>query len=162
MTSDDPAPDLGDGLIEILTAINELRRAGDRSERREVVEAFVERLFGASRRLAVYGSLAPGESNHAVIADLGGRWSEGLVRGDKHEVGWGATAGYPAMRWRPDARPFPVSLLVADSLRGAWARLDEFEGEDYCRVLVPVSGAEALPCVANIYEGRAVASGDVG
>ena len=106
MRSDDPAVDIDAGLIEILTAVNELRRAGEHSEWRE---GFVERLFGASRRLAVYGSLAPGESNHAVIADLGGRWSEGLVRGEKHDIGWGASAGYPAMRWRPEAPPFPVT-----------------------------------------------------
>ena len=40
-----------------------------------------EEIVSANTRLAVYGSLAPGECTHHVIAHLRGVWSAGVVRG---------------------------------------------------------------------------------
>jgi hypothetical protein len=36
---------------------------------------------GSDRRLAVYGSLAPGRPNHHQLSDLSGRWIKGTVQG---------------------------------------------------------------------------------
>ena len=40
-----------------------------------------ETLYDASHRLAVYGSLAPGQTNHHVVADIPGTWTGGTVEG---------------------------------------------------------------------------------
>lgn len=110
----------------------------------------------ADTRLAVYGTLQPGEINHGVVADLRGTWSRGTVRGELHPTGWGMTFGFPALRWRPDAPPVDVQLLTSADLPSAWDRLDAFEGEAYRRIVVPVtSGGEAV--LANIYVARGVA-----
>jgi gamma-glutamylcyclotransferase (GGCT)/AIG2-like uncharacterized protein YtfP len=106
--------------------------------------------LGAEHRLAAYGSLAPGQVNHHVLAKLEGTWRDGTVRGDLHPVGWGMTHGFPALAWRADGPPVPVRLFESPDLPAHWARLDAFEGSGYRRVVVPVRvGAAELP--ANIY-----------
>jgi hypothetical protein len=43
-------------------------------------------------------------------------------------------------------------MLVSPELPEHWKRLDEFEGADYARILVPVEdGGGTLIAVANIY-----------
>ena len=110
----------------------------------------------AAQRLAVYGSLAPGKPNHAVIADIHGRWRSGWVEGDLYADGWGAQQGYPGMIWRPGAARIPVELLESESLPAHWKRLDSFEGSDYLRIVVPVFGVDDTRggLLANIYELR--------
>lgn len=104
----------------------------------------------ADTRLAVYGTLAPGAVNHAVVADLRGVWSRGVVHGWLHPTGWGMTHGFPALRWDPHGPAVHVHLLTSEDLSDAWSRLDRFEGEEYRRIVVPVDcgGRQVL---ANIY-----------
>lgn len=42
------------------------------------------------RRLASYGSLAPGRVNHRQLAGPNGSWRQGTVKGRLVEAGWGA------------------------------------------------------------------------
>ncbi len=119
-------------------------------------EARLEARFATSRTLAVYGTLAPGQPNHHVVAPLGGEWTAGVVRGDLAPVGWGATLGYPAFRPREGGGAVPVQVLASDGLADAWPDLDRFEGPEYRRILVPVFHAGAaderrLLTVANLY-----------
>lgn len=95
-------------------------------------------IAAARHRLAVYGSLAPGETNHHVVESLGGSWRRGTVRGRLHARGWGATLGFPALIWDPCGDPVEVQLLETRELEAAWSELDAFEGEAYLRILVPV------------------------
>src|ERR687890_2822365 len=105
---------------------------GRRAERQ------LDALFGTGHTLAVYGTLAPGQPNHHVVAPLGGEWTDGLVEGDLHPVGWGAALGYPAFRPRAGGAAVAVKLLTAPGLADAWPTLDRFEGPEYRRLLVPV------------------------
>lgn len=112
--------------------------------------------FRIRRTLAVYGTLAPGEPNHHVVAPLGGAWTDGVIEGDLHPVGWGAALGYPAFRPRPGGPAVAVHVLTAPKLEAAWPELDRFEGPGYRRILVPVfspgpPGARRLHAVANLY-----------
>jgi hypothetical protein len=74
-------------------------------------ERELDALFRTRQTLAVYGTLAPGQPNHHIVAPLGGEWTEGVVEGDLHPVGWGATLGYRAFR------PRAGGLAPARSLR---------------------------------------------
>jgi gamma-glutamylcyclotransferase (GGCT)/AIG2-like uncharacterized protein YtfP len=119
-------------------------------------EGQLEALFGVSRRLAVYGTLAPGRQNHHVVAPLGGEWVEGLVVGDLSAEGWGATLGYPAFRPRAGGAAIAVQVLTSAALPAAWPELDAFEGAEYRRILVPVfrpgpAHERPLYTVANLY-----------
>ncbi len=106
----------------------------------------------ASHRLAVYGSLAPGRPSHSVIEGIRGAWTDGFVRGRLKRTGWGSGIGYPAISWDPEGDRVRVKMLVSPELPEHWKRLDEFEGADYVRVLVPVEDeGGALIAVANIY-----------
>jgi gamma-glutamylcyclotransferase (GGCT)/AIG2-like uncharacterized protein YtfP len=98
-------------------------------------------------RLAAYGTLAPGESNHAMLADLPGTWVKGTVEGVRFMAN-----GFPACVWRPGNGQVHVSVLTSSALPAHWARLDEFEGDDYRRILVPVTLASGGILVANLYE----------
>jgi gamma-glutamylcyclotransferase (GGCT)/AIG2-like uncharacterized protein YtfP len=143
----------GDDL-DTLLEVNALRAAG-RSQRLEQLEERVATRFHAHCRLAVYGSLAPGRSNHHQLQDLRGEWHSGcIVHGDLADRGWGAGLGYPALRWSTSGPAVPVELLVCDELPGHWPRLDEFEGPDYLRIIVPVFSGAIVVAVANLYAAR--------
>lgn len=113
----------------------EISPAGSVEALQEAVDRFLDR---PSRRLAVYGSLAPGEVNAGVLAPLSGTWRRGSVRGTLRRRGWGAAHGFPGLEWDPEGEPVSVRLFVSPELPGHWPRLDAFEGDDYLRSLVPV------------------------
>src|ERR671911_2411458 len=82
----------------LVAAANAVRRQRDASGgavgsdgRR--AEGRLDALFGTGHTLAVYGTLAPGQPNHHVVAPLGGEWTDGLVEGDLLPEGWGASRG---------------------------------------------------------------------
>ena len=104
----------------------------------------------AETRLAVYGTLAPGRSNHHQLAGLKGRWRRGTVRGRLFESGWGAALGYPGLILDEHGDVVEVRLFESPDLPAQWQRLDDFEGSGYRRVTVEVALAEeTLP--ASIY-----------
>jgi gamma-glutamylcyclotransferase (GGCT)/AIG2-like uncharacterized protein YtfP len=142
-------------LLDLLTHANAARRRGLHAS---AAELELERRFTPTERLAVYGTLAPGEVNHHVVSHMGGQWTSGFVNGDVSSNGWGAAHGFPGMHWTPDGAPVRVQLLTASALPHHWAELDEFEGADYLRILVPVTeSADATGdavVLANLYELR--------
>lgn len=142
-----------DELLDLVAAANAARRAGahdDAAERR------LELRFRTGCTLAVYGTLAPGRSNHHVVAPLGGAWTHGVVEGDLFPVGWGAIQGYPAFLPRSGGPDVAVHVLTSPRLPHAWPEIDRFEGAEYRRLLIPVyepdtASARRLSTVANLY-----------
>src|SRR5918993_5755514 len=131
---------------------------GRRAERQ------LDDLFRTSHTLVVYGTLAPGQPNHHIVAPLRGEWTDGLIEGDLLPVGWGAALGYPGFRPRVGGDAVAVQGLIASSLAAAWATLDRFEGPEYQRILVPVFSAELSPerrlyTVANLYAATEASPG---
>ena len=106
---------------------------------------------GHEKRLAVYGTLAPGRENHWVIEGLRGTWTQGTVRGHLHQEGWGATRGYPAMKFDASGPEIQVQVFESDDLPSHWVRIDEFEGREYRRTVVPVSLADGKVKSCYIY-----------
>ncbi len=117
--------------------------AGDHGRRRSAA--------GEPPRLAVYGTLGPGGPNQHVLADLGGRWFVGTVRGHLRAEGWGSDLGYPGIVLDPGGPAVEVQVLDSPALADHWDRLDEFEGPGYRRVAVTVT-TPAGPVTAAIYE----------
>lgn len=106
--------------------------------------------LSAHHRLATYGTLAPGRSNAAQLADLEGEWTTGIVRGFLKEAGWGAAEGYPGIVLDPTGPEVEVFLLTSRDLPDHWARLDAFEGDGYSRTETTLhSNGQVL--VASIY-----------
>lgn len=144
-------------LDALLVRVNSHRRAGDVDA---TVEDRLEQRFGCSHRLAVYGTLRRGASNHHVVAALAGTWHDGVVHGTLHPTGWGATYGYPGLQWEPSGAEVAVELLVSPELPAHWPRLDAFEGTGYLRILVSVRRAGEAVVVANLYEAQPSGYGD--
>jgi len=111
-------------------------------------------MIDPKHRLAVYGTLAPGQSNHHQLDGLKGDWRPGLVRGWRRESGWRAAAGYPGFRPDPEGPEVAVQVFTSGDLPDHWARLDAFEGSEYERVTVEVRRDDAV-LVANLYAMRA-------
>src|SRR5919109_1263700 len=92
----------------------------------------------ADTRLATYGTLAPGQPNHHQLAGLKGHWRQGTVRGWLNAAGWAASLGYPGLVLDSTAPLVDVHLFESLDLPDHWARLDEFEGTEYRRVVTQV------------------------
>ncbi len=92
-------------------------------------------------RLASYGTLAPGRVNHHQLDGLTGDWRQGVVRGTLVPEGWGATLGYPALVLDAGGAAVEVWLFESADLPAHWARLDDFEGDGYRRVVATVETA---------------------
>jgi gamma-glutamylcyclotransferase (GGCT)/AIG2-like uncharacterized protein YtfP len=111
-------------------------------------DGVLDALFDSPQtRLAAYGTLRPGESNHTLVANLDGAWVDGTVQGVRFIAN-----DYPAFLWRPGGAEVPVSVLTSAALPAHWARLDDFEGPEYRRILVPVSLPNGTALVANLYQ----------
>lgn len=142
------------GDLEALHRLNALRASPPSAEAIRLEARFADR-FGADRRLAVYGSLAPGRANHHHLSPIEGEWVHGLsARGELLAEGWGSDLGFPALRWSMTGPEVPVALLVSGRLTAEWERLDRFEGRDYLRALVPLFDGGEVAAVANLYVGR--------
>jgi gamma-glutamylcyclotransferase (GGCT)/AIG2-like uncharacterized protein YtfP len=101
-------------------------------------------------RLATYGTLRPGQSNHDQLAGLDGDWTTGTVRGVRYDSGWGEAEGYPGLVLDPNGPEVPVDLFRSPDLTAHWPRLDAFEGEGYDRTTTVVETADG-PVEAWIY-----------
>lgn len=95
-------------------------------------------------RLAVYGTLAPGRSNHHELGGLCGTWCAGTVRGHRVATGWGVAMGYPALALAMDGGDVGVELFESADLPDHWDRLDAFEGAEYRRTMVRVATAGGM------------------
>jgi gamma-glutamylcyclotransferase (GGCT)/AIG2-like uncharacterized protein YtfP len=146
-----------DEVERLLAAVNAARGHGGADTRDAAdAERRLEAFFRTSATLAVYGTLAPGQPNHHVVAPLGGEWTDGVIEGELFPVGWAAALGYRAFRPHPGGAAVAVKVLAAPALAAAWPELDRFEGPGYRRILVPVfspgpGDARRLYTVANLY-----------
>ena len=107
-----------------------------------------------TQRLFVYGTLVPGGPNEQVLSEIGGTWKAGTVTGILHEEGWGAAMGYPGIILDKHGNEVQGFLFSSKKLSDHWARLDEFEGEGYERVLTEVKLENNKTVDAYIYELR--------
>jgi gamma-glutamylcyclotransferase (GGCT)/AIG2-like uncharacterized protein YtfP len=74
-------------------------------------------------------------ANHHQLDGLDGRWLKGHVNGILVDAGWGANLGYPALVLQADGPAIDVEVFESADLPDHWARLDDFEGDGYQRVV---------------------------
>ena len=108
-----------------------------------------------TERLFVYGTLAPGQPNEHVLAPLAGHWQPAAVQGRLVQLGWGAALGYPALIPAADGETIRGYVFSTPRLADFWPTLDEFEGEQYERVLVAAVLDDGGAVEAYVYALRA-------
>lgn len=101
--------------------------------------------------LFIYGTLAPGRSNHYIMDGIDGHWQKATTHGHLKQLGWGAQQGYPAIHPDPDGPLVDGYLLTSTVLQQHWGRLDEFEGEEYQRVEIDVTTESGELVQAYVY-----------
>lgn len=144
------------GLIAALNQHPRLSRLGtmplDELNFSEAERAFL-RAHRPEHFLVVYGTLAPGRSNYAIIAPVRGTWQPGLIQGKLLQEGWAAELGYPGFVPAPEAEQTPIEVVVLFSaeLGAHWPRLDAFEGPGYRRILTTFALATGEAGVGFIY-----------
>ena len=165
-TSSDRRKDLFDAITKLRNALvqyHELRvRQGESAVEIEPklevfdtqvaaadLEAFFDHMLDhPSHRLAVYGTLKPSGSNSVQLSSIEGEWLEGTVHGIVEQPG-----EYLEFTWDVSEPAVSVMVLSAPRLSEHFDRLDDFEGPDYLRILVPVE-IDGMIEVCNIYEGK--------
>jgi gamma-glutamylcyclotransferase (GGCT)/AIG2-like uncharacterized protein YtfP len=99
-------------------------------------------------RLIVYGSLAPGGRNNFLFKGVEGCWHRCVITG--HMGRW---RGFKAFRFDPEGPDHQAWLFCSAVLPGMFPDLDDFEGEEYRRTVIPARVGEQW-VRAQIYEGR--------
>jgi gamma-glutamylcyclotransferase (GGCT)/AIG2-like uncharacterized protein YtfP len=104
-----------------------------------------------TERLFVYGTLAPGRSNHHLLEDCPGSWQRPRLQGHLLDEEWGAQFGFPGIVPSNEADYVEGYVLTSDGLRERWAMLDAFEGKEYQRAPVQVYLANEESVAAFVY-----------
>tara|TARA_Y100000816_G_C25752181_1_gene395459 strand:+ start:68 stop:403 length:336 start_codon:yes stop_codon:yes gene_type:complete len=102
--------------------------------------------------LLVYGTLAPGESNHYMMKDIPGVWKTAYFKGIVLKKDWGKWTGYPGIILDNEADEIKGYVFSSRELKEHWDRLDEFEGKDYSRVKTSAKLEDGTLIEAHIYE----------
>ena len=106
-------------------------------------------------RLFIYGSLQPGGPNEHVLAAIGGEWEPAVIRGNLVERGWGASIGYPGIVLDESGNDVHGHVFSSSNLNANWDSLDEFEGEEYERIVTTVTLPRGEQVQAHVYVLRA-------
>jgi hypothetical protein len=68
-------------LSEVWRLVEAANAARQQSDASGDAERWLDDHFGTGHTLAVYGTLAPGQPNHHVLAPFFGEWTDGLIEG---------------------------------------------------------------------------------
>lgn len=107
-----------------------------------------------STSLIIYGSLAPGESNHHIISHIPGNWQKATITGYIEDNGWSNRSGYPRFIEKQDVKQqkYSVHVFTSDRLPAYWEEIDAFEGEeDYKRIQWPYVLEDGSEFTGHIY-----------
>ena len=99
-------------------------------------------------RIIVYGSLAPGEMYHFLLADLPGTWEQCVIRGRLGESG-----GFKAFQYDRVGPEHGAWVFTSRALPEKFPELDHFEGAGYRRLVIPARVGRRR-VLANVYESR--------
>lgn len=104
--------------------------------------------------LIIYGSLAPGETNHHIISHINGIWLKAFIKGKIIDNGWSTRTGYPEFQRIDDSSErVEVLAFISEDLEKYWDYIDEFEGtEQYKRVTISCELENGKVVDAFIYE----------
>ncbi|MCH7690703.1 MAG: gamma-glutamylcyclotransferase [candidate division Zixibacteria bacterium] len=104
-----------------------------------------------TQKLFIYGSLGPGQPNERILTAIGGIWEPATVRGYLKQCGWGSEMGYPAIVLDEEGVEVSGFVFSSDNLDKHWNELDDFEGDEYERVIAEVHMDDNRTIEAHVY-----------
>ncbi len=110
-------------------------------------------MYEPEKKIIIYGSLAPDRINHNKVEHIAGQWCKGIIRGQLEKIGWGADLGYWGYKKTnsENDKVIDAFILFSDELSTHYAALDDFEGEEYERVLAIFELDTGEIGVGNVY-----------
>lgn len=102
--------------------------------------------------LFVYGSLRPDGSQANLLSCISGHWTAATVKGHFYPAAscYGANT-YPGVVLDKQGEEIAGFIFSSDNLDVHWSVLDEYEGEDYMRVLATAWTQELETVEVYIY-----------
>lgn len=124
----------------------------DHNDLTETERAFIGK-YKPDKSIIIYGTLAPNRPNHSRIEHIKGKWLKGIVKGKLVNQGWGAELGYFGFKHSQadEQENIEAYVLFSEELANYWAYLDEFEGDEYQRILAKFELENGEVGVGNIY-----------
>ena len=118
----------------------------------EIEKMFLNK-YKPQQSIIIYGTLAPNRPNHSKIEHIKGKWTKGIIKGKLVKEGWGAELGYFGFKHSAldEQENIEAYVLFSDELVDNLTYLDEFEGDDYIRVLATFELDNGEIGVGNIY-----------
>ena len=86
---------------------------------------------------------------------IGGKWQPAVVKGRLVDAGWGANMGYPGLVIDDNGDDIHGHVFESENLGAHWEYLDQFEGAEYRRTIVPVVLVSGEQIEALVYVLRA-------
>lgn len=86
-----------------------------------------------------------------MLEEVSGFWQPATLRGFLVDDGWGASMGYPGIIPSVEGKDVEGVVFSSEALKGLWARIDAFEGDEYQRISVTVSLKGAGDVEAYVY-----------
>lgn len=103
------------------------------------------------QRLFIYGTLGPGGPNEHVLTEIGGEWEPARIKGHLSGEGWGSDMGYPGLVISDNGESIQAHVFNSANLEKYWHVLDDFEGEEYKRVITTVTLDDGASVKAYVY-----------
>lgn len=100
----------------------------------------------------VYGTLQPGKQNEHVLRKLNGTWRKGYVIGLLINEGWGTKHGCPGLKLHKDGSRINGMIFQSIELNQILCELDDFEGEEYKRIVAEIHLENHTKTEAYLYE----------
>ena len=90
-----------------------------------------------------------------MLTAIGGEWEPAVIKGSLVERGWGASMRYPGLVVEESGNDVHGQVFSSSNLNANWDYLDEFEGEEYERIIAFVTLRSGEQVQAHVYVLRA-------
>ena len=102
--------------------------------------------------LFVYGTLQKGKQHQSILGKIKGKWKKGYVNGKLYNICSGPDYGYPGLKLDPKGFKIYGMIFQSKNLENYIEKIDEFEGNNYKRVISKVFLKNGSKINSYLYE----------
>ena len=102
--------------------------------------------------LFVYGTLQKGKQHERILKKINGRWKKGFVNGKLLNLNSGSDYGYPGLKLDKKGSKIYGMIFQSKELKKYIKKIDEFEGNNYRRVISKVFLKDGSIINSYLYE----------